>query len=48
MSENPIDAFIPEDIRDLYEIHNYHNAVQVLATGCPNEFQEIIEGLRFG
>ncbi|MBN9134276.1 MAG: restriction endonuclease [Nitrosospira multiformis] len=46
MSENPIDAFIPEDIRDLYEIHNYRNAAQVLATGCSNEFQEIIEGLR--
>jgi hypothetical protein len=30
----------------LYEIHNYRNAAQVLATGCPNEFQEIIEGLR--
>lgn len=46
MSSNPIDAFIPEDIRALYEIYNYRNAAQVLATGCPNEFQEIIEGLR--
>ena len=48
MSENPIDAFIPEDIRDLYEIHLYRNAAQVLATGCPNEFQELIEELHFG
>jgi hypothetical protein len=46
MSENSIDAFIPEDIRALYEIHNYRNAVQVLGTGCSEEFQEIIEGLR--
>jgi hypothetical protein len=23
MSENPLDIFIPEDIRGLYEIHNY-------------------------
>jgi CRISPR-associated protein Csd2 len=46
MITNPIDAFIPEDIRKLYEIHNYRNAAQVLATGCPDEFQEIIEGLR--
>jgi CRISPR-associated protein Csd2 len=46
MTVNPIDAFIPEDIRTLYEIHNYRNAAQVLATGCPEEFQEIIEGLR--
>lgn len=46
MSANAIDAFIPEDIRDLYEVHNYRNAAQILATGCPNEFKEIIEGLR--
>jgi CRISPR-associated protein Csd2 len=46
MTENPINTFIPEDIRALYEIHNYRNAAQVLATGCSEEFQEIIEGLR--
>lgn len=46
MTANPIDAFIPEDIRTLYEIHNYRNAAQVLATGCADELQEIIEGLR--
>jgi CRISPR-associated protein Csd2 len=46
MTTNLIDAFIPEDIRTLYEIHNYRNAAQVLSTGCPEEFQEIIEGLR--
>ena len=40
------DAFIPEDIRALYEVHNYRNAAQVLATGCPAEFAEILEGLR--
>lgn len=46
MSKSLIETFIPEDIRELYEIHNYRNAAQVLATGCPEEFQEIIEGLR--
>ncbi|MDD4915300.1 MAG: BglII/BstYI family type II restriction endonuclease [Methylococcales bacterium] len=46
MTTNLIDTFIPEDIRELYEIHNYRNAAQVLATGCPDEYQEIIEGLR--
>lgn len=46
MTTTPIDAFIPADIRALYEIHNYRNAAQVLATGCPEEFKEIIEGLR--
>lgn len=33
MTTNPADTFIPEDIRKRYEIHNYRNAVQVLATG---------------
>ncbi|MFA5924690.1 MAG: BglII/BstYI family type II restriction endonuclease [Methylococcaceae bacterium] len=46
MTSSLIDTLIPEDIRTLYEIHNYRNAAQVLATGCPEEFQEIIEGLR--
>lgn len=46
MSDNAIDAFIPNDIRELYEIHNYRNAAQVLSTSCAEEFQEIIEGLR--
>lgn len=46
MTANTIDAFIPDDIRQLYEVHNYRNAAQVLATGCPDEFKEILEGLR--
>jgi hypothetical protein len=43
---DPVDTFIPEDIQELYEIRNYRNAAQILATGCPEEFQEIIEALR--
>ena len=43
---NPIDEFIPKDIQKLYEIHNYRNAAQVLATGCAAEFQELLQGLR--
>ncbi|MBI3773988.1 MAG: restriction endonuclease, partial [Gammaproteobacteria bacterium] len=46
MTANPIEAFLPEDIRTLYEVHNYRSAAQVLATGCPEEFEEILEGLR--
>jgi len=46
MTNGVLDRFIPEDIRALYEIRNYRNAAQVLATGCPNEFQEILDGLR--
>ena len=37
---------IPEDIRDLYEIHNYHHAAEVLATSYQQEFDEIMNALR--
>lgn len=46
MTANNINAFLPEDIQALYEVHNYRNATQVLTTGCPEEFAEIIEALR--
>ncbi|NNN20065.1 MAG: restriction endonuclease [Acidimicrobiaceae bacterium] len=46
MSVDTSDKFIPKDIRELYEVHNYRNAAQVLHTGCPLEFGEILEGLR--
>ena len=46
MTANPIDEYIPKDIQELYEIHNYRNAAQILVTGCAEEFKELIEGLR--
>jgi len=46
MAANAIDDFIPSDIQDLYEVHNYRNAAQVLATGCSGEFKELLEALR--
>ena len=46
MTASAIDEFIPQDIRELYEVHNYRNAAQVLATGCPAEFGQILEALR--
>lgn len=46
MSANPIDDYIEKDVQELYEIHNYRNAAQVLATGCAMEFSELIEALR--
>lgn len=42
----PDGPYIPNDIRTLYEVHNYRNAAQVLATGCRDEFGEILEALR--
>jgi len=38
--------FIPHDIQDLYEIHNFRNAAQILSTGAPDEFKELLEGFR--
>lgn len=46
MSQSLSEQFLPKDIQKLYEFHNYHNAAQVLMTGCQSEFKEIIEGLR--
>ena len=37
---------IPEDIRALYEVHNYHHAAEVLSTSYPEEFEEIMNALR--
>lgn len=37
---------IPEDIRNLYEIHNCHHAAEVLVTSYPQEFAEIMNALR--
>lgn len=39
-------AYLPEDVREIYEVHNYRSAGQVLSTNCTAEFQEIIEALR--
>lgn len=40
------EEFLPKDIQDLYEVHNYRNAAQVLTTGCGADFAEIIQALR--
>lgn len=46
MTAGSLDDFIPEDIRRLYEVHNYRNAAQVLATGCREEWADLVEALR--
>ncbi len=38
--------FIPADIQDLYEIHDYRHASAILAIEFPAEFAEICEALR--
>jgi hypothetical protein len=37
---------VPEDIRELYLVHEWRNAAGILSTACPQEWQEIIEVLR--
>lgn len=46
MVNTQLDPYIAKDVRSLYEIHNFRNAAQVLATGCATEFTEIAEALR--
>lgn len=40
------DHLVPEDISGLYEVHEWRNAVGVLQTACPDEWQEIQAALR--
>ena len=37
---------VPHDIKDLYEIHEWRNAVGVLETACPEEWHDIKTALR--
>lgn len=37
--------FLPAGFLDPYEVHSYRHAVEVLATGCPEGFAELIEAL---
>jgi hypothetical protein len=37
---------VPEDIRKLYEVHEWRNATGVLKTAHPNEWEDILDVLR--
>ena len=45
MSDTDLRRFLPAEFSDLYEVHNFRHAVEVLSTGCESEFQELIEAL---
>jgi hypothetical protein len=45
MAVTPGDRLIPREVRRLYEVHNFRNAAQVLATGCAAEFKELVGAL---
>lgn len=37
---------VPDDVRGLYEVHEWRNAAGVLSTACPVEWGELLDGLR--
>src|SRR5829696_1781578 len=37
---------MPADLRDLYEVRNYRNAIEILATSCRAQFDDIVAALR--
>lgn len=41
----PVSDYLPPEFLDLYEVHNYRHAAEVLSAGCPAEFAELIEAL---
>lgn len=41
----PLTDYLPAEILERYEVHNYRHAAEVLATGYRNEFAELIEAL---
>lgn len=38
--------YVPDDIRELYEVHNYRNAAQVLSTAYPDLYGELLDAFR--
>lgn len=39
-------AFVPQDLMDLYEVHNFRHAAEVLSTSYRPEFDELLTSLR--
>jgi hypothetical protein len=42
----PTDHLVPPDVKSLYEVHEWRNAIGVLTTACPREWAEIQEALK--
>lgn len=40
-----VSRFVPSDIQDLYEIHEWRNGLAVLSAACPNEWDDILNVL---
>jgi CRISPR-associated protein Csd2 len=38
--------FVPSELQRLYEVHSFRHAAEVLATGCREEYEELLDALR--
>ena len=45
MTDPALAKYLPPEFLELYEVHNFRHALEVLSTGCPAEFRELIEAL---
>lgn len=45
-SQEEIENYIPQDIRELYEVHSYRHAAIILSSSSPTEMAELFEALR--
>jgi len=41
-----VDRFVPEDIREMYAVHEWRNGLAVLSAACPEEWADIQGALR--
>lgn len=41
-----VERFVPEDVRALYEVHEWRNGLAVLSAARPDEWNDIVEVLR--
>lgn len=41
-----VERFVPDDLRRLYEVHEWRNGLAVLTAACPNEWEDIITTMR--
>jgi len=41
-----VDRFVPEDIREMYAVHEWRNGLAVLSAACPEEWADIQAALR--
>jgi hypothetical protein len=46
MTQAHVERFVPEDIRNLYEVHEWRNGLAVLTAACPEEWADVMTVLR--